>query len=116
MQIRISMASSFQDHYVSTVRWYISNATILNEASPISYIWNVDEIEIQAGGSISILKVIVKIGSKAIRFTNANKEWLSIMVCMNVIGTYIPNVYIFKSMKKAIDYVKKCEPNVGMVM
>ena len=40
-----------------------------------SYFWNADETGIQDRGSNSILKVIAKRGSKAVRFTNAdNKE------------------------------------------
>ena len=40
---------------------------------------------------------------------------MSIMVCINAAGTYIPNLYIFKrKTKPQIDYIQNCE--VGAVM
>ena len=57
-----------------------------------------------------------KKGSKVVRCTIADdREWLSIMTCVNVVGSSILNLYIFKrKIKPIINYIKNCEPNVAM--
>ena len=81
-----------------------------------SHIWNADETGVCAAEGNFSIKVIAKKGSKAVRRTIAdNREWMSIMTCISAIGSYIPNLYIFKrKTKPKIDYIQNCE--VGAVM
>ena len=62
------------------------------------------------------MKVVAKKGGRAIRCTIADdREWLSIMTCVNAGGSSIPNLYIFKrKTKPIINYIRNCEPNVAM--
>ena len=81
-----------------------------------NHIWNSDETGVCAGGGNSTMIVVVKKGSKAVRCTVADdREWLSIMTCVNATGSSIPNLYILKrNTKPIINYIKNCEPNVAM--
>ena len=101
----------------STTAFYDLLETIYNtEEYHPSHIWNVDETGVCAAeGNLSI-KVIARKGSKAVRQSNVdNKEWMSIMACINTVGPYISNLYIFKrKTKPLIDYICNCE--VGAVM
>ena len=81
-----------------------------------SHIWNSDEIGVSAGDGNSTIKVIAKKGSRAVRFTSVdNKEWMSIMACVNAAGSHIPNLYIFKrKTRPQIDYIRNCEAGAAM--
>ena len=81
-----------------------------------SHIWNSDETGVSAGDGNSTIKVVAKKGSRAVRFTCAdNKEWMSIMTCVNTAGFHIPNLYIFKrKTKPQINYIKNCEASAAM--
>ena len=62
-----------------------------------SYIWNVDEIGVQAVGRNNTLKVVAKKGSKSVNVRACDsREWLIILVGISAIGTFIPNYFIFK--------------------
>ena len=54
--------------------------------------------------------------SRAVRFTCVhNREWMSIMTCINAASSHIPNLYIFKrKTKPQIDYIKHCEAGAAM--
>jgi hypothetical protein len=63
-----------------------------------NHIWNSDETGVCAGVGNSTMKVVAKKGNKAVRCTIADdREWLSIMTCVNAAGSSIPNLYIFRS-------------------
>ena len=81
-----------------------------------SHIWNSDETGISVGNGNSTIKVVAKKGSKAVRFTCPdNREWMSIMTCVNVVGSYIPKLYIFKrKTKPQINYIRDCEAGAAM--
>ena len=81
-----------------------------------SHIWNADETRVCTAKGNSSIKVIVKKGSRSVRRTITDtREWMSIMTCINVAGSYIPNLYIFKRKTKSlIDYINNYE--VGAVM
>ena len=72
-----------------------------------SHIWNSDETGVSAGGGNSSIKVVAKKGSKSVRHTIADdREWMSIMTCINAAGSSIPNLYIFKKKTRPIiDYI-----------
>ena len=44
------------------------------------------------------------------------REWLSILVCVNAASHYIPNFYIFHSKSFQRDYIKQCEDRASMAM
>jgi hypothetical protein len=71
---------------------------------------------VSAGGGNSSIKVVAKKCSKSMRHTIADdREWMSIMTCVNAVGSSIPNMYIFKKKTRPIiDYIRNCEPNVAM--
>ena len=81
-----------------------------------THIWNSDEIVISAGDGKSTIKVVAKKGSKVVRFVCPdNREWMSIMTCVNAAGSYIPNLYIFKrKTKPQINYIRDCEASAAM--
>ena len=44
-----------------------------------------------------------------------NREWMSIMTCINAVGNHIPNLYIFKrKTRPQIDYIKQSEVGAAM--
>ena len=69
-----------------------------------------------AGDGNSTIKVVAKKGSRAVRFTCAdNREWMTIMTCINAAGSHIPNLYIFKrKTRPQIDYIRNCEAGAAM--
>ena len=81
-----------------------------------SHIWNSDETGVSAKGGNTSIKVIAKKGSKSVRHTIADdREWMSIMTCVNAVGSSIPNLYIFKKKTRPIiDYIRNCESNAAM--
>jgi hypothetical protein len=44
------------------------------------------------------------------------REWLSMLVCVNAAGYHIPSFYIFHAKSFQRDYIKKCEDNASMAM
>jgi hypothetical protein len=44
------------------------------------------------------------------------REWLSVLVCVNAAGFHIPNFYIFCDKSFQRDYIKQCEDNASMAM
>ena len=83
---------------------------------PPCRIWNADESGLSVGQTNSSIKVIGIKGSKNVMTTNnSDREWMTILVCVNAMGYSIPNLYIFKSKgRKRNDYIERCEPNAKM--
>ena len=44
------------------------------------------------------------------------REWLSVLVCINAVGTSIPSFYIFHGRRFRQNYIEKCEAGATMVM
>jgi hypothetical protein len=44
------------------------------------------------------------------------REWLSVLVCMNTTGLAIPSFYVFKEKYLRQNYIERCEPGTTMAM
>jgi hypothetical protein len=61
--------------------------------------------------------VIAKTGAKRIQSIIPNqREWLSMLVCVNAIGRAIPSLYIFRSERFRENYIHHCEAGATMAM
>ena len=78
--------------------------------------WNCDETRAQArrnGGGY----VLAKTGSQMVDTVLLDqREWLSVLVCINAAGDTIPNFYIFKGKCFGRNYIEKCEFGITMAM
>jgi len=70
-------------------------------------IWNCDESGAQAGRGGGGY-VIAKRGSKIVHNIIPNqREWLTVLVCINANGESIPSYYIFKGKRRSSDFLRK---------
>ena len=83
---------------------------------PPSRIWNADETGLSAAQTNSSIKVIDIKGSRNISTLNTtNRQWMTILVCINAMGHSIPNLYISSASRKRQNYVDRYEPGAQMV-
>jgi len=60
------------------------------------HIWNCEETGLQAGRNCG-MRVIAKRGSRNVpNILPKSREWITILCCVNAIGTSIPGFYLFK--------------------
>ena len=68
---------------------------ITSQGYNASCIWNMDETGVQAAGRNNTLKVVAKKGSKNVNVPSCDsKKWLTVLVCISAIGTFIPHYFI----------------------
>ena len=83
---------------------------------PDTHIWNCDESEVQAGrnggGRVLAKKWIRSVHT----VTPDEREWLSVLSCINASGTSIPNFYIFEGRSFRRNFIIRCEEGVCMAM
>jgi hypothetical protein len=80
------------------------------------FIWNCDESGAQAGRN-GRGRVLVKTSVRNVHsFIPKEREWLSVLVCVNAAGYHIPSFYIFRGKSFQRDYIKHCEDNASMAM
>ena len=78
------------------------------------HIWNCDEIGLQAGRNCG-MQVIAKRGSRNVpKILPKSREWITILCCVNAIGTSIPGFYLFKGKNQLKNYIQNCEPGACM--
>jgi hypothetical protein len=81
-----------------------------------SHIWNCDESGAQAGRNGGG-RVLAKRGVRSVHsIIPKEREWLSVLVCVNAAGFHIPSFYIFRGKSFQLDYIKHCEDNASMAM
>jgi hypothetical protein len=101
---------SVQSFYTNLEKLYA-----IHHYSP-SRIWNCDESGAQAGRNSGGL-VLARTGSKSFHtITPDEREWLSVLACINAAGDTIPNFYIFKEKRMRHNYIEKCEVGATMAM
>lgn len=92
-----------------TVGSFYSNLQHLYDIHNYSpdHIWNCDESGAQAGKDGGGY-VIAKKGSRAVHMvTPDQREWLSVLSCINASGDFLPNFYIFKGKRRTRNFLKK---------
>jgi len=78
------------------------------------HIWNCDEIGLHAGRNCG-MRVIAKRGRKNVRkILPKSREWITILSCVNAIGSSIPRFYLFKGKTQLKNYIQNCELGVCM--
>ena len=86
----------------------LQNIYMEQEFQP-TYIWNVDE----SGANTSrngVGKVLAAKGSRNVHTIIPNeREWISVLTCINAFGDTIPHYYIFKGVRARRDYLALCE-------
>jgi hypothetical protein len=81
------------------------------------HIWNYDESGAQVGKNGGGTLVFAKRGSKAVHSIILDeREWLSVLTCVNAVGQYIPHFFIFKDKRMRRNYIQRCESNSTMAM
>lgn len=91
---------------VSCSQFYDNLTTVItSHGYGASQIRNVDETGVQAVGRNNTLKVVAKKGSKNVNVRACDsREWLTILVCLSAIGTFIPHYSILKGTYLLHDY------------
>lgn len=100
------------------VQSFYSNLSKLYDmhAYPPSRVWNCDESGCQAGRNGGCL-VLARKGARSVHsIIPDQREWLSVLVCVNAAGIAIPSFYIFKGKRFRKNYIAKCEPGATMAM
>jgi hypothetical protein len=81
---------------------------------PPEQIWNCDETSTQAGRTGGGI-VIVRRGARRVHtIVPDQREWLSVLVCINTAGLAIPSFYVFKGKRFRQNYLERCEPSATM--
>jgi hypothetical protein len=79
-------------------------------------IWNADESGAQAGRNGGGM-VVAKTGSRNVHsIIPDQREWLSVVACVNAAGHSIPNFYILKGVQFRRNYIDRCEEKATMAM
>lgn len=79
-------------------------------------IWNCDESGAQAGRSGGGV-VIARKGARHVHsIVPDQREWLSVLVCINAGGSAIPSFYVFRGTRFRQNYIERCEPGATMAM
>ena len=61
--------------------------------------------------------MIAKTGTKRVQSVVPNqREWLSVLVCVNAAGKSVPSFYIFRGKLFRNYYIQNCEPGATMAM
>jgi hypothetical protein len=85
------------------------------EYSP-SQIWNCDESGVQVGRNGGAY-VLAKTGSRNVhQVVLDEREWLTVLTCINAAGESIPNFYIFRGKRFRRNYIYMCEQGATMAM
>ena len=78
-------------------------------------IWNCDESGAQAGRNGGV--VIARKGARRVHsIVPDQREWLSVLVCINAHGVSIPSFYVFRGTRFRQNYIERCEPGATMAM
>jgi hypothetical protein len=100
------------------VRSFYNNLEALyatNKYSP-DRIWNCDESGAQAGKNGGGV-IIARTGARRVHsIVPDQREWLSVLVCINADGSSIPSFYIFKGKRFGANYIQRCESGATMAM
>jgi hypothetical protein len=80
------------------------------------HIWNSDETGAQAGKS-GRGRVFAHRGAKNVHSVIPNeREWLSVLSCINAAGEKVPNFYIFKGMRMRRNFIELADDGDTMAM
>jgi hypothetical protein len=83
---------------------------------PPSHLWNCDEMGAQVGRNGGG-RVFAKCGSRNVHSIIPNeREWLSVLCCINAEGEAIPNFYIFKGKRMRRNFLELANPGDTMAM
>ena len=81
-----------------------------------SHIWNCDESGVQAGRNGGAY-VLAKTGSRSVhQVIPDEREWLTVLTCINAAGQSIPSFYIFRGKRFRRNYIQHCEEGSTMAM
>ena len=104
---------------LDSVASFYANLAVLYDAHGYvpHQVWNCDKSGAQAGHNGGGL-VLAKTGSRCVHTIMPDqREWLSVLACMNAVGDYIPNFYIFKGKQfPNRNFTEKCEARATMAM
>ena len=83
---------------------------------PASHVWNCDESGVQAGRNGGAY-VLAKTGSRSVhQVIPDQREWLTVLTCINADGQSIPSFYIFRGKRFRRNYIQHCEEGATMAM
>ena len=100
------------------VRSFYENLKHLYDSNAYSpdRVWNCDETRAQAGRNGGAL-VLARRGVRAVHQVMPDeREWLSVLVCVNALGVAIPSFYIFRGKRFRRNYIERCESGATMAM
>ena len=100
------------------VKSFYNNLEVLydkNKYSP-DRIWNCDETGAHAGKNGGGV-IIARTGARQVHsIVPDQREWLSVLVCINATGSSISSFYIFKGKRFGANYIQRCESGATMAM
>ena len=83
---------------------------------PPERIWNCDESGVQAGRNGDALVISQRGARQVQKIIPDEREWLSVLVCVNAARSAIPSFYIFKGKRFRQNYIERCESGATMAM
>jgi hypothetical protein len=96
--------------------FYENLETMLQCGYEPNYIWNYDESRAQVGRN-GRGRVLTKKEMRSVHLIiPKDREWLSVLMCVNATGYHIPSFYIFCGKTFQSDYIKKYEDSTSMAM
>ena len=82
----------------------------------VDRIWNCDESGAQVGRSGGGVVIAQKGARHVHSIVPDQREWLSVLVCINADGVSIPSFYVFRGTWFRQNYIERCEPGATMAM
>jgi hypothetical protein len=104
--------------FAENVTSFYENLSSLYDTHAYSpaHIWNCDETGVQAGRNGGAY-VLEKTGSCTVnQVVPDEREWLTVLTCVNAAGESIPNFYIFRGKRFRRNYIEFCEEGATMAM
>jgi hypothetical protein len=96
--------------------FYVNLEAMLEKGYGPESIWNCDESGAQAGRNGGG-RVLAKTRSRTVHaIIPKEREWLSVLCCINAAGDYLPSFYIFRGKLFQRDFKKGCEEGATMGM
>ena len=100
------------------VKSFYANLRFLYDTNsyPSDKVWNCDESGAQAGRNGGALVLARRVTRTVHQVMPDEREWLSVLVCVNAAGEAIPSFYVFKGKRFKRNYIAKCESGAIMAM
>ena len=87
-----------------------------SQCYPAHHVWNCDEIGVQGSRNRGAIVIGHRRACEVHRQIPDQWEWLSILICINIVRSTTPSFYIFKGQRIFQNYIRHCESGATMAM